>query len=349
MKGQAPAPPLGRTRRGEKPGSLLAHPPLLRPLAAECTIESFNHPQPGLRPRLAAWRAARSSRLALVLLSVLVVLLLVVVASYVALSTDFGRARIRDRINQLGSHGMQGKLVVGEIEAIELPRVKARNVRILAPDGVAAIEVETADIDFDLASFLSGDFIWHSADIRNGTVRVTEDKRGRINMEETFRSREESAEPTAAQQDEEGELDMRTMVTSNMRLLIYGGSLPNLRLVNIHGIMRVHVLPDGTTHIRFDDYRGDLVKGLPHGQLKFHAVKGHVQTGHKRLLRFEGKGLFESEPVSFDLDIFTEPKTRAKINAYFPKLSAASLSTLGVAVGNRAIGSSVEIDVRHGK
>jgi hypothetical protein len=111
----------------------------------------------------------------------------------------------------------------------------------------------------------------------------------------------------------------------------------------------VHVAPDGTTDIRFDDYRGFFEQGLPHGQLKFHAVKGHVQTGHKRLLRFEGKGLFEEAAVSFELDIFTEPKKRVKIDAYFPELSAEVLSTMGVGLWSKLSGSALEIHVRYGK
>jgi hypothetical protein len=278
-------------------------------------------------------------------------------SGYVLLASDWGRARLRDQINRSLSGAIQGTLEVGEIEAIALPRVVARRVRILAPDGVAAIDVERADIEFDLSSFLTGDFVWQRADIRNGTVRVTEDARGRVNIEETFRARDPEAPSRRGETRDAGtepgegdaELDMRTMVTSNMRLEIGGGDLPTLRLVDIHGIMRVHVAPDGTTDIRFDDYRGFFAKGLPNGQLRFRAVKGHVQTGHKRLLRFEGKGSFEGEAVAFELDIFTEPEKRVKIDAFFPELSAEAVSTMGVGLWGKATGSALEMRVRHGK
>jgi hypothetical protein len=292
----------------------------------------------------------RRSSLFLVLAATAALALLAMLAGYLLLSTAWGRARIRDQINRSVSSAIQGQLQVGEIEAIALPRVMARRVRIVAPDGVAAIDVERADIDFDLGSFLSGDFVWHRAEIRDGIVRVSEDKLGRINMEETFRARPRaSADGTAKPEKGDGELNMRTMVTSNMRLEIGGGELPRLRLVDIQGVMRVHVAPDGTTDIRFDDYRGFFAQGLPHGQLKFHAVKGHVQTGHKRLLRFEGKGLFEDAAVAFELDIFTEPKQRVKIDAYFPELTAEVLSTMGVGLWSKLLGSSLDIHVRHGK
>lgn len=269
------------------------------------------------------------------------------VGSYLLLSTAWGREHIRERINRTVSDGMQGKLEIGEIVEIDLPRVMARRVRILAPDGVAAIDVERADIDFKLSSFLFGNFIWHRADIHDGVVRVTEDKRGRVNMEETFKARRK--EPAKKPSDKDsGVLDMRTMVTSNIKLEIHGGELPTLRLVDLHGVMRVHVAPDGTTDIRFDDYRGLFAKGLPHGQLKFNSVKGHVQTGHKRLLRFEGKGLLEQARVIFELDIFTEPKTRVLIDAHFPELSKEEVSTRMVGAWSKLAGDGLELKV-HGK
>jgi hypothetical protein len=274
---------------------------------------------------------------------------LVLALAYGALFwSEWGRALICERVNRGVSGQMQGTLQIERIAQIDLPRIDARGVRIVAPDGVAAIDVERAEIEFELASFLRGDFAWRRADIRNWTVRVSEDARGRVNMEETFKARAPSS--GAADEDAEGgAMSMRTMVTSNMRLLIGGGSLPTLRLVDIHGIMRIQVAPDGTTDIRFDDYRGNFVEGLPNGQLAFRDVKGHVQTGHQRLLRFEGKGRFEGARVAFALDIFTEPKKRVQIDAYFPELSEASLSTLGIAAWSKVTGGALDIRVRQGK
>jgi hypothetical protein len=272
------------------------------------------------------------------------------------LASDTGRAWVCARINASVSEQMAGQLVIERIDELRPPRVKAGRVRILAPDGQAAIDVESADIDFDLMALLAGDFVWQRADIRNGTVWVTEDARGRINMEETFKAR--SPEPSAAADagtqnveadagEGESELDLRTMVTSNMSLIIGGGELPALKLVKIHGIMRVYVNRRGETDIRFDDYRGHFVEGLPHGQLVFRQVKGHVQTDRRRLLRFEGKGDFEREKVAFALDVFTEPRDFVKIDAYFPELSGPALSTLGVAAWSKLM-PTLEIDVRHG-
>src|SRR5690349_12879458 len=171
-------------------------------------------------------RSHASKAWAAVLVAAAIVLVLVSLV-YLALASAQGRVWLRDQICRAVSSGIQGTLEIDKLTEVQLPRVKASGVRILAPNGVAAIDVASADIVFDLRALLRGDFAWQRAEIRDGIVRVTEDERGRVNMEETFRAR--PGEQSAAR------LDMRTMVTSNMRLEIYGGELPSLRLVNIHG------------------------------------------------------------------------------------------------------------------
>src|SRR5690348_8984815 len=82
------------------------------------------------------------------------------------LASERGRAWMCTRINAAVSSQIAGRLVIERIEAIHLPRVKAGRVRILAPNGRPAIDVASADIEFELASFLTGDFVWRRADIR---------------------------------------------------------------------------------------------------------------------------------------------------------------------------------------
>jgi hypothetical protein len=184
--------------------------------------------------------------------------------------------------------------------------------------------------------------------VKGGIVRVTEDARGRVNMEELFRARTpDKTDKTEGRPGKEGPLDLRTMVTSDMTLAIFGGSLPRLRMQRLHGIMRIQALADGQVTLRFDEYRGHFVEGLPTGRLDFEDVKGHVDTDRRRLLRFAGRGRSEGEPVAFRLDIVTEPKTHVRIDARFPRLSRESLATLAFA-GYTRFTKNLELNVEPG-
>jgi hypothetical protein len=285
-----------------------------------------------------------------VALAALVVLGFAAVASAAGttlLYSDWGRERLKRWVVGQANGAMMGELQIDRIERVALPWVHARGVRIVAPDGVPAIDVRKVRFALDLGALREGRFAWHRAEIDGGIVRVTEDARGRVNMEETFRARKsgthEDQEPP-----KEGALDLRTMITSDMTLVIRGGSLPHLRMEQIHGIMRIQTHADASVTLRFDDYRGHFVKGLPTGRLDFEDVKGQVLTDKKRLLRFEGRGRSEGEPVAFTLDIHTEPKTLVEIDAEFPRLSAESLATLGFA-GYTKFTKDLDLDVKPGR
>jgi hypothetical protein len=284
--------------------------------------------------------------LALAGLGVVCCAVLAWIAASALLHSAWGRERVRRWVEREVSGAMLGELRIERIDRIALPWVEGHGVRIVAPDGVPAIDVREVRIALDFGALLEGRLVWDRAEVRGGIVRVTEDGRGRVNMEETFRARKGSGDRNEMPQ--EGLLDLRSMATSGLTLVIRGGSLPHLRMEDLNGIMHIQTHADASVTLRFDDYRGHFVKGLPTGRLDFEDVKGQVVTEQKRLLRFEGHGKSEGEPVDFSLDIHTEPKTLVEIDARFPRLSAESLSTLGFAAYTK-FSPNLDLDVRPGR
>lgn len=246
------------------------------------------------------------------------------------LYTDWGHERVRKALNEGVSSGIAGRLEVAAIDELALGSVKARGIKIYAPDGKPAIEADSAVIDYDIAQLWSPVKGWARAEIEHCLVHVTEDPDGKINMEKTFASRKKGAEKEkkadqAQAKKDGGELDLRTMVTSDCKLIISGGSMPTLRMEELSGIMRVHVLPSGKTELRFDEYRGTFSDGLPTGKLVFQAVSGEVETEQARLLHFEGRGQTHGSDVEFQLKIDLKPKKKVRIDATFAKVSPASI------------------------
>jgi hypothetical protein len=274
------------------------------------------------------------------------IIALVFVAGCFLMFTGNGRALAARGICDAINGGIAGKLEIGHISELGLGALRAHDVVIRAPDGQPAIEVAETRIDYDLWGMVTGTQGWDRAEIDDCRVHVTEDKRGKVNMEETFKSRtgDKPKEPKEPKDESGSAVDLRTMVTSRCFLYIGGGSLPPLELVDLFGIMRVYVAPDGKTDLRFDDYRGRIVKGLPTGVLDFEAVTGKVQTQQKQLLEFVGKGKSEGADVAFNLAIATEPKKRVKIDAKFPELSAGAARAMFVSAYS-SFSSTIEMNV----
>ncbi|MDB4990076.1 MAG: hypothetical protein JWN04_5254 [Myxococcaceae bacterium] len=272
----------------------------------------------------------------------------------ILLRTDWGHARVCSLLNRAVTQQIKGELRVGRIEALSLTQLTARDIKIIAPSGVPAIEAGHAVIDFSLKQLWAGEYGWSHADISHCLVRVSEDERHKINMEETFAKRKKAGDEGAKKSakkpsdGEETQLDLQSMATAGCTLLIDGQSLPKLRLAGLTGIMRVRVLKNGDTALRFDRYKGVIDKGLPIGELQFHEVRGEVTTAGKRLLRFDGHGKSHHTPVDFELDIRTEPKKLVKVDAVFPEATPGSLSTLWVSAWSK-LSPGLEIDVHYGK
>jgi hypothetical protein len=286
-----------------------------------------------------------AAKTSLVVLSVLIAL--PILAYGLLCKTAWGRDLVRTQANRLVSHAMAGNLEIAHLDELNPPYLRARGVKITDPKGGPCIEVNQIEAWLDLSAIMGGTFAWDRAFIRGGIVHVLEDSRGRVNMEETFAAPPASASDGQGTSDappESGDpprdlLDLRTMMTSDMVLVIGGGSLPSLRMEDIRGTMRVHVLPDENVELRFDDYSGDFVKGLPTGRLQFRDVKGYVQNVGARLLRFEGQGKSEGAPVEFVLDIHTEPKQQVEIDAHFRESSLESISTGAFALWTKFVPS----------
>jgi hypothetical protein len=261
----------------------------------------------------------------------------VVIAACAALSgialggltyTEAGHAFLARQIAHGVNRSICGRLVVDRVTRVDWPALSAEGVRILDPEGRPAIAVERATVHLSLRDMLAGRAGWARAEVSDGTVYVTQDARGRLNMSETFKHCGPSHPASAGS----GEIDLRKMATSKMALVIGGGSLPALRMTGLRGVMRVHVLASGDTELLFDGYRGRFEKGLPTGLLVFADVQGSVHSAGTRLLRFDGRGESEGEHVDFTLDIVTAPRTRARIDATFARVTAESVATRALAL-----------------
>ena len=287
-------------------------------------------------------------RLLLVLIGTLLVLGLLCIAALKWIETEAGRAFVRDRVVAAISGGMAGSFDIESIEELSLHRVRARGVTFRDPTGKPAIEVTEAVVDFEPSQLWGGPYGFNRADIEGCRVHLSEDQQGKLNMQRTFAGK---AEPEGAEDEpkkkDRTEIDLRSMVTSGCTLIIGGGGLPSLRMTDLKGIMRVQIGSDGKVALRFDDYQGTFEKGLPTGVLRFREVAGRVDPGEPKLLHFDGKGRSEGAPVKFVLDILSKPKTRVKIDATFPELSANGLRALAVA-GFSKFSDTLEFDVHHG-
>jgi hypothetical protein len=258
------------------------------------------------------------------------------------LESERGNRALCDIVASKVSGTFQGRLEIDHIDDLRLDMLDARGVRFIPPKGgPPAIDAPHVVLTLSPWKMLQGEFGWTRAVVDDPQVRVTEYENGKTNMEELFASPPKPEGKDEPKQDSKP-IRMETMVTNQARLWIGGGSLPEMYLSQIDGIMRIEV--DGSAAVlRFDDYKGKL-DGLPSGHLDFAGVKGQVWTSGKRLLHFEGNGENKGQPVVFGLDIATKP-TDVKITAEFEEIGIGSLAARMMSVWSK-FSPGIDVQVR---
>ncbi|MET0286425.1 MAG: hypothetical protein ABW352_18230 [Polyangiales bacterium] len=258
------------------------------------------------------------------------------------LKSERGNRSLCDFVARKVSGTFQGRLEIDHIDDLRLDMLDARGVRFIPPKGgPPAIDAPHVVLTLSPSKMLQGEFGWTRAVVDHPQVRVTEYENGKTNMEELFASPPKPEGETKPKKDSKP-IAMENMVTNQAKLWIGGGSLPDMYLSEIDGIMRIDI--DGSNAVlRFDDYKGRL-DGLPSGHLDFADVKGQVWTSGKRLLHFDGDGKNKGQPVVFGLDISTKP-TDVQIEAEFEEIGIGSLAARMMAAWSK-FSPGIDVKVR---
>jgi hypothetical protein len=120
-------------------------------------------------------------------------------------------------------------------------RVKATDVRFLAPNGKETIHVGDADVTLDLASILGGTIDIREAIASNGTVTIEMDKNDKLTIENTFGADDKNPS-WAAQKSLNSEtvgLDLRHMNARNMRVVLHSAPSESYTVVGVDGTVFV--------------------------------------------------------------------------------------------------------------
>ncbi|HEX5657474.1 MAG TPA: hypothetical protein VFX59_09765 [Polyangiales bacterium] len=261
------------------------------------------------------------------------------------LGTERGNRALSDFVAGKISSVFAGRMEIAHIDDLRIDRIVARGVRFIPPDnGPPAIDAPRVVMTFSAWKMLHGEYGWSRAEVDHPLVRVTENPRGKTNMEELFASPKGKAPNEPKKKDESSSpVAMENMVTTQAKLWLGGGSIPEMYLSELDGIMRIDIDPKGDATLRFDEYKGKL-DGLPSGHLDFADVSGSVWTGGKRLLQFTGHGKNKGQPVEFGLEISTKPSD-VRIDAQFDEVGVGSLAARMMAVWSQ-FSPGIDVEVR---
>lgn len=259
--------------------------------------------------------------------------------------SDSGRSYVCERVQADATEGMGGSMKIGSIDEILFfeggsgVRVKATDVRFLAPDGRETIHVGDADVLLDLAALVTGTIEIHEAVAANGTVTIEIDDDGLLSIEKTFVGEEES--PSA---DTMG-LNLRHMNARDMRVILALGSDASYEVRGIDGTVFV-TRPEGGEFVTTELVKvsGELKEPKFLGDpLGFSRLDGRIASNQTPMVKMSV--LLSLDEGTIDTRLSVDPDSELKIKL---KMSAEGDSEVEfltkIAEVGSFFGSSVSIE-----
>ncbi len=200
--------------------------------------------------------------------------------------TEAGRSYASNEIQAYASSGMPGSLKIGSLDQVDFfqgltgVRVKATEVRFLAPNGKETIHVGDADVTLDLASILGGTIAIREATASNGTVTIEMGEDKKLTIENTFGAAHKKPSWTAQESmaSESVGLELRHMNARNMRVVLHSAPDESYTVVGVDGTVFV-TRPKGGEFVTTElvDVSGKLEEPKFLGDtLGFSKLKGRI-------------------------------------------------------------------------
>lgn len=179
-------------------------------------------------------------------LGALVALAAVALAVAVAwVRSDAGRRWVARRIEAEVSRQVRGTIRVGEITELSRSSLRARDVRVIAPDGATVIDVRDVAMDIRWRSLAAGRFESTSARVHGGAVRIAEaqgDPRS-VSIELAFRGR--GGDNSGRSAGGGSPLSLRRMALSELTVTSDFDGLPDARGERLSGTLDIVVPREG--------------------------------------------------------------------------------------------------------
>lgn len=222
----------------------------------------------------------------------LAIALVVVVGAAVVIWTAPGRDVLAGWIEDFTNTKIPGSMKIGKIESIGFLRPVATNVEFFTPDGERVLQVDRAEVHWNIEQLLRGKIGFHKARADGGEIVIAIEDGGRTNLQDAFKKEREEKVP----------LELNSMHFENMTVLLRLSGETRFVVRDVQGFLSV--------------WRQDT----PGVRVDFGRVRGVFEkpeiTGDKiELLHMEGQVWAQEQHVA-SLDLKTRIG-KGGINAHF--------------------------------
>ncbi len=160
------------------------------------------------------------------------------------LETSAGRRYVARRFEAGVTGQIRGRLSIAEVTGLSRRGLRAHGVRFVSPRGGEVLSVEDLELDVQWSALLRGRFISPRGRVKGGRVTLREGREGRLELDETFRSRESSGEGDAPSSTDPP-IDLQHLAASGLTLTVRLRDVPSSQGTGVRGEFHVWVPTPG--------------------------------------------------------------------------------------------------------
>jgi hypothetical protein len=214
----------------------------------------------------------------------LIITLAITVLGAIALAwlsqTEKGRDSAARFIEKLIDDEIPGSMTIGRIEHFGTPTL-VYDLKFRDPKGALVLEVDRAEIDFDLGAVLEQKLAFHSAKVQGGRVFIAIAPSGRTTMEEALSAPAPEPDP-----DPHGGLHFafRNIDVEGVHLMFKGSPDEAYRIRGIRGHLDIVREESIGARVFLKDVSGDLEEKVAGMSVRLVSVSAWIHGGEKQVL-----------------------------------------------------------------
>lgn len=253
--------------------------------------------------------------------------------------TDSGKRWVKERVEQVVTDNIPGKLRIGRIVELGPPLI-AEDVRFYHYDGRLVLVVEHAQVELDMLQALRGRLAFDRVAADGGHIVLSPDPDGRI----AFEAAVDKPVPPGQPHDPMGGLhyDLASMHVQHFRVDAKISDMADFKVENVEGFIGVRRIETSGTVVKLEKISGRITPGFLGKRTELKQLDGWVHGKQKHVAQMEFATRIGDGELSGRLNVYDRDKNPVSIEIE----RATGAGDLAASIGDFAgglLGDSLEI------
>jgi hypothetical protein len=254
-------------------------------------------------------------------------------------STNSGKRWVEERIEQVVTDNIPGRLTIGRIVDLGPPLI-AEDVRFYHYDGRVVLQCDHAEVEADLSETLHGRLAFKRAAVDGGYIVLSPDPDGRV----AFEAAVDKPVPPGQPHDPHGGLhyNLQSMHVQNFRVQAKSSDLADFKVDDVEGFVGVRRIETSGTVVTLEKISGRVSPGFLGKRTQIQNLNGWVHGKLKHVAQMDALMRIGDGELKTKVNVYDREKKPVSIEFERAKGAGDLVATLAE-FADGLLGDSLEV------